>query len=124
MSLMQSSIELTRRFVTYEGGFSTAIRVERDRVVVEIRGLAYITHLALDTDGNVIASKKAHCHIIEADLVEKGLSIRGANGHIDARNLKITFTDANGTAATRLVKTAIPDETIGLVGLILGEYAR
>lgn len=87
-----------------------------------VRGLAMKHHLSFNTDGQMVNSKNTHITISESDLVELNYPIRNTKSEVSLHLHKVTYTDSSGTDATYLIIQSFPDETLGVITCILGDY--
>lgn len=87
-----------------------------------ISGLHTKIHLGVDTDGLPVNSKKAHISISEKFLTDAGYPVRNASGEVNLRNHLVSVKDSTGTAKTYRVMEIFPDETIGLITCMVGDY--
>lgn len=74
-------------------------------------------HLGIDTDGNMVNSKKA-----SIAFSEKFLSCRNSNEEISLTNYRVNVKDSTGVTKKYIVQQWFPDETIGLIVCILEDY--
>lgn len=122
-SLLQLAKRDSRNFVT-KGGFETAITVTtpaQDKTVT-LTGFATKHWLNFDSDGNPINSKNVHVCLSETDLVKAGFQVRTAKGEIKLLNYFVSFADSSGLTKDYIVGENMPDETLGLIVLILRDY--
>ena len=75
-----------------------------------------------DSEGNSINSKSAHVGLSESDLNAKGYITRNADNEVYLFNHRITSKDSTGIRKTYVIKEWFPDETLGLIVCILGDY--
>lgn len=87
-----------------------------------VNGLHRKIHLGVDTDGNVVDSKQAHVSVSERFLTEALYPVRGAKGEIVMYGHLINVKDSTGIIKNYIAQTIIPDETIGLITILLGDY--
>jgi hypothetical protein len=122
-SLIQLAKRDSRHFVT-KGGFETLITVQtpaQDKTET-LTGFATKHWFSFDTDGNPTNSKNVHVCISETDLVNLGFTVRKANGEISLLKYFISFADSSGLTKKYVVRENMPDETLGLIILILGDF--
>lgn len=91
---------------------------------VTVDGLAIKHHLSIDTDGSNINSQNAHCTISEALMVAAGLTVRDAQNVVAMNDFLLKYTDSTGTEGEYVIKQAFPDETVGMITFILGNYGN
>jgi hypothetical protein len=107
-----------------EFGVEMTLTTPDDVVSADIDGLHSKHHLAIDTDGNQVNSKSAHISFSEQELIDKEPTypIRNANGEVDLKGHKVTVKDSTGIDKNYVVREWFPDETIGLIVCILGDF--
>ena len=89
---------------------------------IEIQGLHTKIHLGVDTDGNMVNAKKAHISFSEDNVLALGFSIRNIKGEVDLRKWKVDVKDSTGIVKKYSIQQWFPDETIGLISVILEKY--
>lgn len=124
---MGSLLDLAKRdskFFVTKGGFQESIELttkSRD-MSVSLNGWATKHHISFDTDGNQVNSKNVHCTIDENELISLGYPTRNARNEIDFLKHFVSFKDSSDILRNYIVKEQFPDETLGLIVLILGDY--
>jgi len=86
-----------------------------------INGLATRHHFSLTTDGLPVNSRNVHCSFSESALAAKGYPIR-INGEVNLRGHLVAWTDNTGTKKTYVVNEWFPDDLVGLIVCLLGDY--
>lgn len=86
-------------------------------VSTTLTGIHTKHHLGIDTDGNMVNSKKA-----SIAFSEKFLSCRNSNEEVSLTNYRVEVKDSTGIAKNYIVQQWFPDETIGLIVCILEDY--
>lgn len=87
-----------------------------------IKGLHTKIHLGVDTDGNVVNSKKATCSFSEKFLTDINYPVRNAKGEVDLTNHLISVKDSTGSFKNYIMQSFFPNETIGLITCIIQDY--
>ena len=88
-----------------------------------VRGLASKHHLGINPEtGAIVNVKNTHVSVAEADLVAESYPVRNANKDVAMYNHLVTYTDSAGNEFTYRVNDAMPDETLGIIVLTLGDY--
>jgi hypothetical protein len=85
-------------------------------------GLASKHWINFDSDGLPINSKNAHICIDEDVLTVNDYPYRDADGDISLKKHKIDVKDSSGIIKNYVIKEWFPDETLGLIVCILGDY--
>lgn len=110
------------RFLT-NGGFAVeATLTPAGGQPVSVNCLAMKHHNSVDTDGMPINSKNVHASFSESNLTGLGLNVRDTNGEVNMRNWILTYPDSSETDKSYIVKETMPDETVGIIVCILGDY--
>jgi hypothetical protein len=107
-----------------KGGFSEDITLTTpdDSLSIETKGLATKHHINFDTDGLAVNSKNAHICLDESNLIELNDTTRNANQEIDLLNHKVSVKDSTNIVKNYVITETFPDETLGLIVCILGDY--
>lgn len=93
-----------------------------DGSTITIVGLHTKHHTSIDTDGNPINGKNAHIGFSEGLLV--GYNVRNANGEVSLKGHVVTVNDSTETPKSYVIREWFPDETIGYISCILGDYVN
>jgi len=88
---------------------------------VTIVGLHVKHHMGFDADGNVVNSKTASVTFSEKAMIDAAYSIR-VNSEVNLDKHKVSVKDSTGNIYNYMVKTWLPDETLGLITCILSAY--
>lgn len=106
------------------GGFEEEITISTPSgdKTLQITGLASKHHLSFDSDGSPMSSKNAHCSLSEEVLSDNGYPVRNAAQEIALKGHKISYKDSSGVVKDYTVKDHYPNETLGLITLILGDW--
>lgn len=112
------------KFFVTKGGFQEEIILETpvgDKSI-SITGFATKHHINFDTDGSPVNAKNVHITVSETDLVLSNYPTRNAKGEISLLNHRVIFKDSSGEDRRYKVNEQFPDETLGLIVLILGDF--
>lgn len=122
--ILQLARQMSKRIVT-SLGFEEDIKLSNidESLTIEIKGFATKHHINYDGDGNPINSQNAHLCITEDDLIKLSFPYRNQNGKIGLKQCKVLVKDSSGIEKKYIVIENFPNETLGLIVLILGEYA-
>lgn len=106
------------------GEFSEQILLSTpdNSLVISTDGLASKHHINFDTDGLPVNSKNAHICLDENDLVNKGYNVRDSQAEVDLINHRIDVKDSTGLNRQYVIKETFPDETLGMITCILGDF--
>ena len=91
-------------------------------VTVETTGYNGKHWINFDSDGNAINSKSAHVCLSESDLTALGYPVRNLNNEVMLYGHKVTSKDSTGLLKNYVIKEWFPDETLGLIVCILGDF--
>ena len=107
-----------------KGGFSETITLIHpvSGLTIETDGLASKHHINFDSDGLPINSKNVHVSLDEADLVSQNYNPRNSNNEVALINHLVNVKDSTGNLRNYVVIENFPDETLGLITCILGDY--
>lgn len=89
---------------------------------VIIYGLATKHHLNYSPEGIAINSTNARVTISEAQLTATGFTVRDSKNNVVLLKSLVSYPDSNGNTQNYIVKEQFPDETVGVIILILSEY--
>lgn len=111
-----------KRYIT-EGGFQEDITISTPSGSFSLETTGWHTkhHINFDTDGAPINAKNAHICLDEKKLIEGGYVVR-VNEEVFLLNHKITVKDSSGEDKHYIIKEHFPDETLGLIVCILGDF--
>ena len=87
-----------------------------------INGLHTKHHLGVDTDGNRVNSKNTHCSFSEQFLTVRGYPVRNEKKEVAMIGHLVTAVDSAGIEWTYVITENYPDEKVGLIVCILGDY--
>lgn len=124
---MGSILDLARRdakqYVT-SGGFETEIVLTAPNGVdtITLNGYASKHFINFDSEGNSINSKNAHICIDEDILTNAGYPVRKSNNEVHLLKHKVSCKDSTGNVRDYVIRENFPDETLGLIVCVLGDY--
>lgn len=107
-----------------EGGFESELTFETPSgsVSATIKGIASKHHLSVDNDGQNVNALQAHITFSEDLLAAEGYPVRNGEAVVDMYDHKIQYADSTGVSKEYLIKQTYPDETVGMITCILGDY--
>jgi hypothetical protein len=113
--------------VINSGGYQIDIEIKtpNNSMTINITGWAVKHYYSFDTDGNQVSSKNARITIDEDVLTAKGYPFRTSKKGIPEVDLQrhiVSFADSSGAVCNYTVTQSLPDENLGLIVLILGDY--
>ncbi|RKZ46223.1 MAG: hypothetical protein DRQ42_04870 [Gammaproteobacteria bacterium] len=114
--------EDSRKYIT-KGGFESDITIKTadGSLTVSLTGFATKHHISFDTDGTLINAKNAHICISEIELNKLSFPVR-VDEEVMLLNCIVTFADSSSVIKTYIVRENYPNETLGLIVCILGDY--
>lgn len=90
---------------------------------VAVRGLASKHFFQIDSNtGLPVSSKNTHVSINEQVLIDAGYTVRNANREVAMIGHLVTYSDSANNSWTFKINDIMPDETLGLIVLFLGDY--
>jgi len=121
-SIIKAAKADAKIYVT-KGGFESLIKISTPSGNMSVNATGYATkhHINWTPDGLQINTKNAHVCIDEKELFEKGYPVRNNNQEISLTGHKIDVADSSEIIKNYVVKENFPDETLGLIVLILGD---
>lgn len=123
-SLLNRARKDAKKYVT-KGGFEETIFLETPDGLtsLETTGFASKHWINFDTDGNAANSKNAHICLDEDKLALANYPVRNSNQEVFLLKHRVTVKDSSGIEKKYVVIESFPDETLGLIVCILGDYA-
>lgn len=112
-----------KKYVT-AGGFEEDITLTTPdgNTVLATTGFVSKHWINFDTDGNATNTKNAHITIDESKLTDSSYPVRNANKEVSLRNHRVTAKDSSGLEKSYVIIEVFPDETLGLIACILGDF--
>ena len=106
------------------GGYQVDIEIKTpDNSRTEnITGWAVKHWNSFETEENIAHTKVVRATIDEEVLVSLGYPVRNAKGEIRLIDHKVSYADSSGITKTYIVRENWPDENLGLIVLILGDF--
>lgn len=109
--------------IVMQGGFQDDILISTPDNLIEVSTTGFRTKhwINYDNEGNSTDTKNAHVCVSENDLVAKGIQVRNAIQEVALKNYFVKVKDNTGILKKYVVRRNYPDETLGLIVLILGD---
>lgn len=92
-----------------------------DSKTASVVGLHAKHHTDFDDDGRAVNTTIASVAVSEQFLIDAGYPVR-TKGEVNLKNHRISAPDSTGATIDYTIRQWFPDETIGLIILILGTY--
>lgn len=90
---------------------------------ITLHGLHTKHHMAVEVEtGKQVNSKNAHCSFSEKFLTDAGYPVRDNSGEVYLKNHRVAVKDSTGVVKEYVILQWFPDETIGLIVCILGDF--
>jgi len=124
MSLYDRAKSDWQNITTNTNGWGAAITmVAPDESVANVVGLRSKHHIGIDPEtGNWINTKNAHVSVSEKQLTDQSYPVRDASGEVNLDNHRVTVKDSTGADKEFVIREFFPNETIGVIVCILGEF--
>lgn len=104
-------------------GREIAITPKGGGTTVNIVGLATKHHIGFDPDTGISVNvKNAHITFHEKLLTDLSYPVRNANGEVDLYGHKVVTADSTETDKEYIIREFFPDESLGLIVCILGDF--
>lgn len=87
-----------------------------------VSGLFAEHHNSINTDGLPVNSKNTRLTIVESSLTALGYTTRNAQNRVSLTKHKVVVKDINGVNRSYVVNEILPDNHIGGITLILGDF--
>jgi hypothetical protein len=101
--------------------FTSTLIPSENRIIIQ--GLATRHRQTYDPDSGLpIVGKNNHCTFSEKTLNERGYATRNTKGDIIVKGWLVSWEDTTGINKYKIEEPE-PDETLGLIKCMLGEYA-
>lgn len=79
-------------------------------------------HMAHDAEGARVNLKNAHISFAENNLTAEGYTVRNASGEVAMINHLVSVADSTGITKEYVIRECYPDEMVGLIVCILGDF--
>lgn len=124
MGLIDTINKDIQNITTNKNGFGVDINVTTPDGLtsVDVVGIHTKHHFGLNEDGQQVNTKNAHIAISEKTLLDAGYTVRGANEEVQMVDHKVIVKDSSGVDKNYIIRQCFPDETIGLIVFILGDF--
>lgn len=112
--------------IVMQGGFQDDILLTNPANTLTVTTTGFRTKhwINYDNDGNLtVDTKNAHVCVSEADLTLKGVQVRNNKKEVRLKDYIVQAKDNTGELKKYKVLRNLPDETLGLIVLILGDYS-
>lgn len=109
--------------IVMQGGFEDDILISNpdNSITVSTKGFRTKHWISYDNEGNNSDTKNVHVCVSESDLVAKGIPVRNSIQEVALVKYTVQVQDNTGIIKKHVVRRSYPDETLGLIVLILGD---
>lgn len=117
-------IKRDAKMIVNSGGYEIdiEIRTPDNSLTVNITGWAVKHFGSFDSDGNQVNTKVVRATVDEDVLIALGYPVRNARKEVSMNRHFVSFADSTGELKHYIVRENFPDENLGLIMLILGDY--
>ena len=124
MSLIDRAKTDWQRFTTNSDEFGVSILLQNpaETVSLSIVGLATKHRIGIDTDGNLVNTKNAHCSFAEKPLTDASYPVRNSSGEVFLEGHRVSWKDSTGNTKKYVIREWYQDETVGMIVCILGDF--
>jgi len=105
-------------------GYDISITTKDKAKTTVVVGLVTKHHIGFDTEGNLANVKNVHISFSEIQLTNDSYPVRNANNEVDMIGHLVVTKDSTGNDRNYVIKETFPDETIGVIVCILGDYTE
>jgi hypothetical protein len=111
------------KFLT-SGGFEVDLTLTPPDpyIPIQIKGIYAKHHNSISTEGIPINARLTRISFLESDLILAEYPVRNSSGEIAIVRHLVDFVDSTGTSKRYIIKETFPDETVGVITCILGDY--
>lgn len=122
-NLLNKARRDSKKYIT-KGGFQEDIVLKTTDGLTTLETTGFVSKhwVSFDTDGNSANSKNAHICLSEDELVLANYPVRNSQNEVHLLNHRVSTTDSSGLVKKYVIKEWYPDETLGLIVCILGDY--
>ncbi len=123
MGLIQRAKEAIERITSDPEGFAVPLLFRsKTGETAAVFGTARKIHLVQESQGQPMNGKDASCSVSEKFLTDLNYPVRDSSNECIMKDDFVTITDSAGTAWEYKIREIWPDETIGLIVCILGDF--
>lgn len=126
MGLVEQAISDIAEITSNNDDWGVSITMtDPDGETVTFNGLTTKHHLGIDEMGQTFRSKKASIAISESILLAANpdYPVRNSAGEVVLANHLVDVKDSTGIVKNYVVNSWLPDEAVGLIVIILEDYA-
>lgn len=91
---------------------------------VTFKGLTTEINLDVNSDGEIINSKKSTAAFAEKHLTDAGYPVRNSRDEVAIVGHRLSVKNSTGRVKEYVIQKCFPDETIGLLTCILSDFTN
>ncbi|MGB0881420.1 MAG: hypothetical protein ACPGSO_00595 [Vicingaceae bacterium] len=124
MSLVDRAREDARQIITNgnDWGVELTLITPDGSTSLTLNGLHTKHSIDVDSEGNIIKGRNAHVNIVESVLDENLYPYKSVDGEIILYNHRVVVSDATKDNVEYVINEFIPDEFLGVIVCILGDF--
>jgi hypothetical protein len=124
MGMLEQAQADIKRIRTDPNGFTRPITFTKadNSKTVTVYGMHAKIHMNTTTIGEVVNGKKAHVSVSESSLTDLGYVTRNDKNECSIKDDKVTVLDSVGFLCDYIIREIYPDEAVGLLVCILGDF--
>lgn len=105
-----------------EWGRSMTFTDSTGEITATVVGLHTKHHISIDPDGLPVNAKNAHISVSEQLFIDAEYPTRNTKLEVDFKGHKVEVKDSTGIVKKYVIREWFPDETIGVIAFILGDF--
>lgn len=124
MGMIETAQAAVKRIRTDPNGFTKLIQfTAADGITTAtIRGMSSVIHLGVDNQGEFVNTRKAHISFSESSLSDTGYPVRDSNDVLILKGNRVGVIDSTGIIKQYIIREIYPDEALGLLVCMLGDF--
>lgn len=124
MSLEQRARKDMQRITGNTNDFAVpcVVKTPDEASTIDVSGLHTRHWMSFDPDGVAVHTVTASLAVAEQQFIDGGFDVRDANGEVNLKGYLIDAPDSNEVIQHYVLREVFPDENLGLLILIFGEY--
>lgn len=125
MGLLDQAREDWKAITSDTEGFGSSIKlIAPTGEIAEFTNLHFKINLGIDEIGLRVNAKKAHISFSESQVYDSNPAyvLRNAQGEVNMAKHRVVVADSTGLDKNYVVSECFPDESLGVIVLILGDY--
>ena len=124
MGMIETAQAAVKRIRMDPNGFTKSMQfTAADGITMAtIRGMSAVIHLGVDNQGEFVNTRKAHISFSESSLSDTGFPVRDQNGTLIIKGNRVDVIDSTGEIEQYVIREIYPDEAVGLLVCMLGDF--